>query len=130
MEQYMKHPAIIVALAVLIVFSCFLGWFVLCSHTAQEEEALYLLEAIRQIVRSDFSISDNIPILDGKEVYPVGYYNLPKEQRYIWFTMGDQSQRVMDKINVTGKNIKGTFSGFFVVIDKKKGVVDFGWHKP
>ena len=126
----MKRPAIMVALAVLIVFSCFLGWRLYCSHTAQEVEALYLLEAIRQIVRSDFSISDKIPILDGKEVYPVGYYNLTKEQRYIWFTMRDQSQRVMDKINVTGKNLKRTFSGFFVVIDKKKGIVDFGWHKP
>ena len=99
------------------------------SH--KEAEALYLLEALRQIqALSGGALPESHPLFHHLEIYTHDSYGLPAGQRYVWFSMRPKTTPVMQKGEISGKDAGDSFAGFFLIIDEKRKILDFGWHKP
>jgi hypothetical protein len=99
------------------------------SHT--KAEALYLLETLRQI--SDFTenkLPESHPLLFQMETYAGEKYSLAPGQQYVWFSMSPESIEAMQKARISVSDASQSFAGFFLIIDDKRRVLDFGWHKP
>lgn len=115
---------LLMVLTALITASCSEG-----SHT--KAEALYLLEALRQVLAfEEGKLPKDHPLLYRMKQYPDEKYALPLGQSYVWFTMRPESIRVMQKAEVSTRDAGHSFYGFFLVIDNEQRILDFGWHKP
>jgi hypothetical protein len=112
-----------------VIFSILLS-FLWIKPTERKDEALYLLEVLREIVKAnEVKMLSEHKLLEGLQEYPADYHDIKSGQRYLWFTMSSTPVNVMNS-KMVSRSKNTSFFGYFIVVNPNSYIVDFGWHKP
>lgn len=105
----------------------FVATFLSLSGNAKEREALYLLEALKRIIRENRVKPVANGLLNRLRMHSEKYTD--DGHRYYWFTGADTPVKAMNFHSVQPSK-RSSFFGYYIVADRDSNIVDFGWHKP
>ena len=96
---------------------------------AKQHEALYLLEALKQIIRKNRVKLVENDLLNRLEPHSTKHSGSGDEYRYYWFTSKETPVKIMNSGSLQPSR-RASFHGYYIVVDQDFYIIDFGWHKP